>query len=160
MMVKNKEITIKGKFLKTARVKEEWYVDVDNPSVMIEELKKAKPKPDLFTFWQRFPHVDPKYDYYMELESIAILPITTFDHWWKKQINAKTRNVVRKAEKNGVEIKIVDFDDDFVKGLVNIFNETPVRQGKPFWHYGKDFKCNKKRVFEVYISRRYDRSLL
>ena len=152
MIVDNKEIKITGRFIKTARLKEEWYEDVDDPKALLEEIKRIKPKPDIFTFWQRLPDIEPKYNYHMEYDPIAALPITSFDHWWKSQINAKTRNVARKAEKKGVEIKLVEFDDEFVKGITAIFNETPVRQGKPFWHYGKDFDTI-KREFSRYIFR-------
>jgi hypothetical protein len=37
----------------------------------------------------------------------------------------------------------VPFDDSFVKGMTAIFNETPIRQGREFWHYGKDFETVK-----------------
>lgn len=152
MVIDGKEIVLTGNFLKTARIDQEWYHDVKNPEVFIKELKQGKTRVDIFTFWQRLPNVEPKYDYHMELESIAAIPISTFDHWWNNQIPAKTRNMARKAEKKGVEIKVVPFNDAFVTGLVNIFNETPVRQGKPFWHYGKDFDTIKKE-FSRYIHR-------
>ena len=142
--VENKEITVSGKFVKIARLKEEWYEDVEDPPTLIDKIKKSGLKTDIFTFWQRLPDIEPKYNYYMEYDSIAALPITTFDGWWKKQINAKTRNVARKAEKKGVQIKLTVFDDNFVKGLMAIFNETPIRQNKPFWHYGMDFEKIKK----------------
>ena len=32
----------------------------------------------------------------------------------------------------------------FVRGMTAIFNETPIRQGRRFWHYGKDFETVKK----------------
>lgn len=144
MLVNNKEITVSGKFVKIARIEEEWYEDIDDPVSLISKLKNSNVKADILTFWQRLPDIEPKYNYYMEYDSIAALPITTFDGWWKKQINAKTRNVARKAEKKGVQIKLTVFDDNFVKGLMAIFNETPIRQNKPFWHYGKDFKKIKK----------------
>ncbi len=35
--------------------------------------------------------------------------------------------------------KLADLDDSFVRGIVGINNETPVRQGRPFWHYQKAF---------------------
>ena len=38
------------------------------------------------------------------------------------------------------------FDDDLVRGITAIFNESPFRQGKPFWHYGKDFDTVKKEM--------------
>jgi hypothetical protein len=47
--------------------------------------------------------------------------------------------MVRKSQKAGVEVREATFDDDLVRGMVDIFNETSVRQGFRFWHYGKDF---------------------
>src|SRR5690606_37779487 len=41
--------------------------------------------------------------------------------------------------KSGVCVRIVPFDDALVSGIVAIYNESPVRQGRPFWHYGKSF---------------------
>ena len=46
----------------------------------------------------------------------------------------------------------VDYDDDFVRGMTSIFNEAPVRQGRRFWHYGKDFE-EVKRQFSQYLYR-------
>ena len=46
--------------------------------------------------------------------------------------------MVRRAEKKGVVVREVPFDDGLVRGISAIYNESPVRQGKPFWHYGKD----------------------
>ena len=66
--------------------------------------------------------------------------MSTFDHWWTKQINDRARNKVRKAAKNGVVVRHVPFGDTLVRGIWEIYNECPVRQGKPFWHYGKDLE--------------------
>jgi hypothetical protein len=66
--------------------------------------------------------------------------ITTYDNWWNKQINGKTRNMIRKAEKAGVQIRVCELTDDFVKGIQGIYNESPLRQGKRFLHYGKDLE--------------------
>ena len=33
-----------------------------------------------------------------------------------------------------------------VNGIIGIFNQSPVRRGKPFWHYGKDFDTVKKEM--------------
>ena len=27
----------------------------------------------------------------------------------------------------------------FSRGISNVYNETPIRQGRKFWHYGKSF---------------------
>jgi hypothetical protein len=152
IVVAGKEIVITGGLVKTARLAEEWYQDVEAPELIIEAIRKSRIKVDIFTFWQRLPETETKYNYYMEYESIAALPIKSFEHWWKNQINPKTRNLVRKAEKLGVVVKQADFDHEFISGMKDIFNETPIRQDKPFWHYGKDTETI-KREFSKYLFR-------
>lgn len=136
-----------------ARIEEEWFEDLNDPNSLIQQLKGENIKADIFTFWQRIPNTQPKFNYYMEWDNIAALSISRYDYWWNTQINSKTRNVIRKAEKKGVIVKVVFFDDEFAKGITNIFNETPIRQNKPFWHYGKDFETIKREM-----SDRLDRS--
>src|SRR5207244_11458161 len=63
---------------------------------------------------------------------------------WTRQIDAKVRNMGRKAEKNGVSVREVPFDDALVQGICAIYNESPIRQGRRFWHYGKDLEIVKK----------------
>ena len=41
-------------------------------------------------------------------------------------------------------VRSVALDDRFIEAIMKIYNETKVRQGKPFWHYGKDFETIKK----------------
>ncbi len=41
-------------------------------------------------------------------------------------------------------IREVPFDDSLVRGIWEIYNECPVRQGRPFPHYGKDFDTVRK----------------
>ena len=146
------DLEVSGKFLKTAKVAEEWYADVEDPEKIIKKIKDSKIKADIFTFWQRLPDTDPIYPYHMELDFIAALPVVSFDHWWKNQIKSRTRNLINKAKKNGIVVREAEFNDEFVRGMTNIFNETRMRQGKPFWHYGKDFETV-KREFSEYLFR-------
>jgi hypothetical protein len=88
----------------------------------------------------------------MEYESIAALRIHSYDHWWNNQIKTAARNKLRKSQKAGLEVREAVFDDDFVRGMVIIFNETPIRQGRRFWHYGKDFDTV-KRQFSRFLFR-------
>ena len=139
--------------LTMVRLEDEWYEDVNDPSAVIDALKeRSRVNPDILTFWQRVPEIKPKYPYYMEWESLAVLPIKSFDYWWHKQVKGTTRNMIRKSQKMGVEVRQVAFDDDFVRGMTDIFNETPVRQGKSFWHYGKNFETV-KRQFSRFLFR-------
>jgi hypothetical protein len=144
MLVDGINISTSGKIIRIARVSAEGYEFIDDPPSFISEIKKNNIKADIFTFTQKLPDTNPIYRFYMEWDNVAALPITNFEHWWTKQLNDKTRNMIRRAEKKRVVVKVVDFDDEFARGITNIYNESPIRQGKPFWHYGKDFETVKK----------------
>ncbi|MEQ1849955.1 MAG: GNAT family N-acetyltransferase [Chthoniobacteraceae bacterium] len=136
-------------------LEEEWYDDVRDPSAMIETLKNSDGfKPDIFTFWQRLPDLEPRHSFQSEWEEIAVLPIQSYEHWFNKQIKSRTRGLIRKAEKEGIVVRETAYDDSFVRGMTAIFNETPVRQGRKFWHYGKNFETVKAQ-FSRYIHREY-----
>jgi hypothetical protein len=134
------------------RLEDEWYEDVHHPESVIAALKRSRPRIDLFTFWQRLPDIQPRFAFHREWDTLAALPVQSFDHWWAHQIKDKTRNLVRKAKKHGVEAREASYDDAFVRGMTEIFNETPIRQGRPFWHYGKDFQTV-RRQFARYLFR-------
>lgn len=134
-----KTFLISGKFVKTASLKNEWQEDVDEPAEVIEVLKNAPIRIDLLKFWQRIPETEPKYPYFKEWQNVAAIPIKDFKHWWDKQIRFRARNKMRKAQKLGVVVEQLEFNDDFVRGVVEIYNQSPIRRGKPFRHYGKDF---------------------
>src|SRR2546425_2077595 len=126
------------------QLEDDWYDDVNDPEFVIKALRQSSVRADIFTFWQRLPQTERRFDFYTEWESIAALPVTSFDHWWNKQIKPTARNKIRKARKSGVEVREARFDDNFVRGIPEIFNESPVRQGRRFWHYGKDFETVKR----------------
>ena len=81
-----------------------------------------------------------------ESEYLYAIPLQTFKHWWEKQIKTDTRKKIKRPEKKGIEIKVVPLSEPFIKGVMEIFDETPVQQGKPFWHYGKDFEAVSKQL--------------
>ena len=138
MKVCGQEIKIQGRLIRIANLAADTYEFVDNPEETIEMLKKCPERIDLFTFMQRLPDTSPKYSYPMEWDNLAVLPVSTFEHWWTKQVNDKTRNMARRAEKKGVTIREVSFSDSLVQGIWGIYNECEVRQGKHYPHYGKD----------------------
>lgn len=139
--------------LRVACLEDEWYEDLNDPPAVIEALKARRDLGvDLFTFWQRLPNTEPAYDYPLEWEEIAVLKISSYEHWWTQQIKSRTRTTIRKSEKEGLVIRETPYDDQFVRGMTAIFNEAPVRQGRKFWHYGKDFDTVKKQ-FSRYVHR-------
>jgi hypothetical protein len=144
VQVEDNRLIVQGRFLTVARLRDEWYDELGDPELVISSLKRCVPEPDLFTFWQRLPDTVPNYSYYYEPEVLSAIPLRDFQHWWEKQIASDTRKKAKRPEKRGVEIKVVTLDDAFVSGVMGVFNETPVRRGRPFWHYGKDFETLKR----------------
>jgi hypothetical protein len=134
----NQKIRIGGKTLRIARLDAELYHFLRNPQEVIDRLRNAGDRIDLFTFLQGLPDAKPKFIYPMEWDNLAVLPISNFDKWWTTQINGKTRNMARLADKKGVVIREVPFDESLVRGIWEIYNESPMRQGRRFPHYGKD----------------------
>jgi len=136
MIVCGKEIKVKGRLVRIARLDAEKYHFVQDPEPVLAALRKSGARIDLFTFMQKLPDTSPKYAYPMEWDNFAAIPITTFEDWWNERIGFKARNKAKQAGKHGVVLKEVPFDETLVRGMWEIYNETPIRQGKRFPHYG------------------------
>jgi hypothetical protein len=145
-------VVVSGRLIRIARLDQEWYEDLENPEEMIASLSQRRPKADILSFWQRLPDITPRYDYYHEPEYVAAMPVSTYDDWFNKHISSRTRGMIRKTTKQGVVVREVAWTDDFVQGITRIFNESRMRQGRPFWHYGKNFDTVKKE-FSRYLFR-------
>ena len=152
MRIQDRDVVVEGRFIKTVRLEHEWYEDLKDPESFVDAVRKSGVKADLVSFWQRFPETTPQFKYFSESEDLAVLPVRSYDDWWNNRIKSRTRGMLRKTEKLGTVVRETQFDDDFIRGMVEIFNETPVRQGMPFWHYGKDFDTVKQQ-FSKFIFR-------
>jgi hypothetical protein len=133
-----KDIKVTGRMLRIARLERERYERLSDPEAVLNGLRRCGQRVDLFTFMQSLPETEPKYSYPMELDNLAVLPISTFDHWLKHQIRFAPRGRLRQAAKAGVTTREVPFGRELVNAIWEIYNESPVRQGKRFPHYGKD----------------------
>jgi hypothetical protein len=140
MKICGKEIRVDGRFLRIARLDADKYNFVEDPETVIEAIRNSGVRVDLFTFVQKLPDTTPNYDYPMEWDNFAALTIRSFDDWWTKQLGFKARNKAKQAEKKGIVIREVPLDDALVRGIWEIYNETPVRQGRKYPHYGKDLE--------------------
>jgi hypothetical protein len=132
------EIRTEGRLLRIARLEADKYDFLDDPAAFIQDLRRCGSRIDLFTFLQRPPEPAPKFDYPMEIDNLAVLEVSTFEHWWKEQIRFEGRNRAKQAEKKGVTLREVPFGDELVRGIWGIYNECPYRQGIRFAHYGRD----------------------
>lgn len=144
MEVCGKELRIDRKLIRIGFIDGEGYQFLEDPEAAVKLVRASGVGIDLFTFIQRLSDTSTRLSYSMELDNMAALRVSTFDEWMTKQIDFKVRNKVRKAAKNGVTTREVPFNDTYVRGIQAIYNESPVRQGKPFWHYGKDFDTVRK----------------
>ena len=131
-----KDVRIEGRIIRIARLDGDKYTFPEDLHAVLDALQKCGTRIDLFTFLQKLPETSPKFDYPFEWENLAVLPLTNFDDWWKNQLDNKTRNMVRRGEKKRVVLKEISCDETLIRGIVKIYNETPVRQGKRFPLYG------------------------
>lgn len=136
----NRELVVNGRLCRVAHLDADDYKFLDDPEPVLDALRNSKMGIDLFTFLQRLPETSPKYPYPIEMDNMAVLPVTTFENWWTKQIGFKARNKAKQAEKKGISIREIPFDEGLARGIWEIYNEVPVRQGRRFPHFGKSLQ--------------------
>jgi hypothetical protein len=117
---------------------------VVSPKSFVDKLKASGLHADIFTFAQKVPDVAPKHRYHMEWDNAAVIPITTYQEWWEKRAEYDVRKAVKRASREGVEVRLAEFTDAFVEGIRAIYNEHPLRQGSFFTHYQKPFEAVKR----------------
>lgn len=138
-------IVLTGKWLRIAAVNDEELVEGEithDPQLFISELKRGPLRADIFTFPQTIYGAPPKYQYPFEWDNAAVACTTSFKDWWEK-LPQEARKNARRAVKKGVSVRVAKLDDEFVEGIKGIYDETPLRQGMHFWHFGKDVETVK-----------------
>jgi len=137
-------IKIQGRLCRIANIDGDGYKFLDSPEPMLSELRKSRLGVDLFTFIPKLSETATKYPYPMEWDNMAVLPISTFERWWTQQLGFKARNKAKQAEKKGIVVREVPFDDRLIQGIWEIYNECPIRQERLFPHYGKSLEAVRK----------------
>jgi hypothetical protein len=59
--------------------------------------------------------------------------------WWDA-LPQESRKNVRRAAKRGVTITVKRLDDELIREICELNNDSPMRQGRRFAHYGKTFE--------------------
>ncbi len=136
-------LVLRGRWLKIAVVhNEEWLEsEIRDPEFCVKKLKEQRSgalRADIFTFSQKPPATLPKHKYPMVWDSVAAIRLTGFKDWWEK-LPQETRKNVRRSQKRGVVVTVRELDDALVRGLVELNNDSRLRQGARFVHYGKTF---------------------
>jgi glycosyltransferase involved in cell wall biosynthesis len=154
-IIHNKNVVVTGKWIKRAVIQDEAWLEgevVEDPDLFIARIKYQKLKADIFSFVQKLPQTQPRFKYYVEWDNVSAIPITSYQEWWEKRLPQVTRKSVRRGLKRGVVAKLTEFDDELVKGIVGIHNDTLMKQGEPFAHYGKEFSVVKQE-YGTYLDR-------
>jgi hypothetical protein len=136
-------VIVKGKWVKIAMIHDEEWLEseLENPELCVKEVKASRAsglRADIISFAQKLPATERKYQYPMEWDSIAAIRLTSYQEWWEK-LPQESRKNVRRSQKRGVVVRCVCLDDVLVRGLVELNNDSPIRQGRPYAHYGKSF---------------------
>src|SRR2546427_1377904 len=140
-------IIVEGEWLKVARVQDEHWQEgqvVRDPEKFVAAIRAANLGADLFTFCQKLPEIQPQYTYRLKWDNWAVIRTCSFNEWWEKRLPQVTRKNVRRASRRGVLVRLVACDDTLIRGITEIYNEIPIRDGRPFPHYGKNFDTVKR----------------
>jgi len=140
-------ISIRKKlFFRIARDWQEYQKDVVPTKELIQKV--AERGVDIFNFLERkwcnqIPN--PAKSWVKTDDNIGLLHLTTFGEW-QKNIGKKTRNMIRKAEKSGIKVEVVEPSEKLAEGIWKIYNEAPIRQERGFPHYGVSLQTVRKDV--------------
>jgi hypothetical protein len=142
-------IGVVGKWLKMAIIQDEDFseTELQHPDACVAVLDQQRSqrglRADIFTFAQKPPATRPRFSYHMEWDSVAVVRTSRFKDWWDN-LPQEGRKNVRRAEKRGVTTLVKQCDDALIAGIVELNNDSSVRQGRRFVHYGKTFDQVKK----------------
>ncbi len=139
LQLDGQKLIVTGRWVRIASLHDEDWVEneVKNPEECIQELRRSQLfHADILAFTQKVPETTPKYNYPLEWCSVAVVRTSNFKHWWDR-LPQEGRKNVRRSQKRGVSIHEIALDDRLIRGIAEIQNETPIRQGRRYPHFGK-----------------------
>ena len=145
IVIDGRTVIVTGGLIKTAKILDAEFVEghlINDPPAFILTLFENGLRPDILTFPQKINEETPNHPYPFEWDNVAVACTKRFDDWWTK-LPQESRKNSRRAAKRGVVVETAKFNDTLIKGIKEIYDELPVRQGRRFWHYGKDLETVK-----------------
>lgn len=147
LWVDGQPIVIQGKRIRIAALHDEEWLEEElrNPAECLKRIKQSSREfhPDIVSFMQKVPSTVPRFDYPMEKRSVAVANVSRFESWWEG-LPQETRKNVRRSRKRGVTVEARGFDSHVIQGIADVQNETPIRQGRRYPHFGKPFEQVKR----------------
>jgi|SoiMethySBSTD1v2_1073268.scaffolds.fasta_scaffold12178_7 GNAT acetyltransferase-like protein len=133
-------VIVSGKFPRMASVADENWVGSpvsQNATQFVDAVAGSALPADVLTFAQEIDEPNPLHPYYFESDNAAAIDTRNFKAWWDKLPQA-TRKNCRRSERRGARTEVVSLDEALACGIKGVYDESPIRQGRRFWHYGKD----------------------
>ncbi len=112
----------------------EYFTFPTDPVKLLEEIH-AYPM-DIFTFLQHPGRTGICFEYSWEPHNLAVIPLSTYDFWWHKQIDIKTRQIINRGKRRGLTTAVTSLNDELFEGIHAIYNERMVRQGLKYKNFG------------------------
>ena len=106
---------------------------------------------DIFTFLERkwcctIP--TPPKSWVKTDDNIALLNVTNYNDWLGI-VGKKTRNMIRKAERSGIQIQLAQPSEHLAEGVWKIYNEIAVRQDRAFPYFGITLDAVRANMFST-----------
>ncbi len=140
--VAGRTIIVTGGLLRVARVFDADFTERE-PSVdgdaLVEAFQASGLRADLLTFAGDVEERQPRLSYPYDWDNVAAAAASDHDAWWEGLPQTSRKNC-RRAAKRGVSVEVTALDDGLVQGIKRLYDESPLRQGRRFWHYGKSLE--------------------
>jgi hypothetical protein len=152
--IEGREVISIGRHLRIAMLNEEEWLEgesVADPKRFVNALRASGLPADIFAFSGAIGAMPIDGSIQFETENWAVIRTHNYEAWWEG-LPQEARKNVRRAAKKGIEVRSATLDDEFATGIKAIYDETPIRQGRKFWHYGKDLDIV-KRENATYLDR-------
>lgn len=138
--VAGQSIAVSGRYPRMAAIKDEEWLEggrISDVASFLAALRTCGLKADVFSFSGGSAEPPEIARTRSEADNVAVIDTHDFKAWWEG-LPQEARKNARRAAKRGVTVDVVAFDDSLVRGIKAIYDEAPIRQGRRFWHYGKD----------------------
>jgi len=140
--VDGRTVIVTGRFVRMASIHDAALAEgeiVPNPADFMAKLAASGLGADILTFSQKIHDQTPRHAYPFEWDNAAVASTSNYTEWWEGLPQVVRKNV-RRSAKRGVSVEVAAFDEALVRGIKAIYDETPLRQGRRFWHFGKDLE--------------------
>jgi hypothetical protein len=106
IQIEGRSIIVRSGLVKTAVVRDEWYRDVEDSQALVKAVRQQT-KADILTYLQRPSAARVEHDWYQEKFPVAMLPISSYKHWYEKQIDKSARRAIREPRRPGLKFDLL-----------------------------------------------------